>query len=101
MLVMQAGNGEAVALEGLLFLLLCFGYWVIYIASPWTRSGKIRVTMSLTKFVLIFFLIINKEIEIAADKVVTGSVPAAVIFLNYRDKKNSVARRLCWFLLIN
>jgi len=32
------------------------------------------------KFVLIFFLIINKRIEIAAGTVVTGSLPAAVIF---------------------
>ena len=77
---MQVGNGEAAVLEGLLFLLLCFGYWVIYTASPQTLLWQVQGNNVFDKIVLIFFLIINKWIEIAADKVVTGSVPAAVIF---------------------
>ena len=38
--------------------------------------------MFMTKFVLIFFLIIINSFEIAAGKVVTGFLPAVVDFYN-------------------
>ncbi len=41
--------------------------------------------MLITKFVLIFFLIIINSFAIAAGKVVTGSLPAVVLFYKYPE----------------
>jgi hypothetical protein len=62
----------------------CGFYYSVLVAWLYTLLTLSTATLTITddKIVLIFFLIINKRIEIAAGTVVTGSLPAAVIFFN-------------------
>ena len=65
----------------------CGFYYSVLVAWLYTllTLSTARLTITDDKIVLIFFLIINKRIEIAAGTVVTGSLPAAVIF--YQNDK--------------